>query len=167
MFPASAGMNRRRILPSTRLGYVSRVSGDEPQLGDANSPWVRVEVEMKSIQRIIPLDALLRPGEYLAAAYPAFGWISEHQERILTVQKKTEITYASMVAWVKCQCGAALNVLAEIEGSAEAALGKVIRRGEIPARLKASSWLYTDQEYVHEEPRIQPHREVFDAMAFA
>lgn len=161
------GKGRTLYIGNRKNGKFCRVYEKGKQLGDASSSWVRVEVEMKSIQRIIPLDALLRPGEYLAAAYPAFGWISEHQERILTVQKKTEITYASMVAWVKRQCGAALNVLAEIEGSAEAALGKVIRRGEIPARLKASSWLYTDQEYVHEEPRIQPHREVFDAMAFA
>lgn len=71
-----------------------------------------------------------------------------------------------MCDWLKRQCGAALNVLAEIEGSAEAALQKVIRIGEIPRRMKASSWLYPD-DYIHEMPRIQPHREVFDAMAFA
>lgn len=47
------------------------------QLGDKASEWVRVEAEMKSVNRIIPFDALLRPGEYLAAAYPAFAWINE------------------------------------------------------------------------------------------
>ena len=160
------GKGRTIYVGNRKNGKFCRVYEKGKQLGDANSPWVRVEVEMKAINRIIPLDALLRPGEYLAAAYPALSWISEHQERIITVQKKTEISYAVMCDWLKRQCGAALNVLAEIEGSAEAALQKVIRVGEIPKRMKSSSWLYPER-YIHEEPWIQPHREVFDEMALA
>ncbi|MEW6563602.1 MAG: replication initiation factor domain-containing protein [Pseudomonadota bacterium] len=61
------------------------------QLGDSSSEWVRYEVEFKSVDRVIPFDALLKAGEYLAAAYPALSFISEKQSRIATVQKAAQI----------------------------------------------------------------------------
>lgn len=132
-------------------GKFARIYEKGRELGDRNSEWCRVEVEMKSVDRIIPFEVLLDAGAYLAATYPAFAWVSDRQERILTEQKKTEITYQSMCAWLKKQCGAALNVVAHIEGSAQAALEKIIR-DEIPARLKVPSYLHGGQ-WLHDRQR--------------
>lgn len=135
-------------------GKFARIYEKGRELGDKSSEWTRIEVELKSVDRIIPFDVLLKAGEYLAATYPAFAWISEHQERIFTEQKKAEVTYDSMMAWLKRQCGAALNVARAIEGSAEAALSKIVR-DEIPSRLKVPSHLYGG-EWLHERTREVP-----------
>lgn len=121
-------------------GKYARIYEKGKQLGDPKSPWCRVEVEFKSVDRIIPFDALLKPGEYLAASYPAFGWLSTNQERIKTIQKTTEISYASMCAWLVKQCGSALAVVAEIEGGAAQAFEKVGKFKKIPARLRVPHW---------------------------
>lgn len=121
-------------------GKYARIYEKGKQLGDADSPWVRLEVEFKSVDRVIPFDALLNPGEYLAASYPAFGWLESNQKRIKTVQKSTEISYAAMCDWLLRQCGSALAVVAEIEGGAQQALDKVGIFKKMPSRLHIPHW---------------------------
>jgi phage replication initiation protein len=116
-------------------GKFARIYEKGKQLGDASSSWCRVEVEFKSVDRLIPFDSLLRPGEYLSASYPAFSWISECQERIKTQQKATAITYDAMLAWLKRQCGAALSVAAKIEGDVQKVFDLVAQTDKIPSRL--------------------------------
>lgn len=58
-------------------GKLCRVYEKGRQLGDRNSKWVRIEVELHSTNREIPLEILLGCGDYLAGAYPALGWICE------------------------------------------------------------------------------------------
>lgn len=117
------------------------------QLGDENSNWLRYEVEYKSVDRDIPFDVLLRPGEYMAAAYPVLAFVSKRQERILTTQKALEITYEKMLFWLKKQCGAALWVASELEGVD--VLKKLVREGDIPKRLKVPDWRSGVGEYIH------------------
>jgi len=159
------GKGRTLYIGNRANGKFCRVYEKGRQLGDKNSEWVRVEVEFKSIDREIPFEILLEPGQYLAAAYPAFGWISEHQERILTTQKKTEITYDAACEWLKKQVGAWVNVLVGIEGSAEKAVQKIIR-DELPKRIQVPMW-QTVGECLHEYAKPQQSKEVFDSMAFA
>lgn len=122
---------------------------------------------MKAVSRILDFEILLYPGRYLAASYPAFAWINDVQERIVTTQKKVEITYKRSIEWAKQQVGALLYVMREIEGSAEAVISKLIREGEFPKRLKLPSYLWAP-ESVHEYPKQQVvSRDVFDAMALA
>lgn len=40
------------------------------QLGDTDSPWFRVEVELRNQSRIIPFDILLNPTQYFSGFYP-------------------------------------------------------------------------------------------------
>lgn len=156
------GKGRTVYVGNRANGKFCRVYEKGRQLGDKNSEWVRIEVEFKAIDRQIPYEILLEPGQYLAAAYPAFNWISEHQERILTTQKKTEITYAAMLDFAKRQMGAIVNVIATIEGSAERAI-EAIRRDAIPGRMKVPMWQLVG-ECVHEVVRPALPREVADAM---
>lgn len=159
------GKGRTIYIGNRESGKFCRVYEKGRQLGDKNSEWVRIEVEMKAVHRFIPFEVLLEPGQYLAAAYPAFGWISQHQERIVTTQKKTEITYQSLLAYLKRQVGAAINVVVAIEGSAEQAVQKIIRDA-IPARMKVPHW-QTVGECIHEWKRMQLPQDVFDDMALA
>lgn len=129
-------------------GKYCRVYEKGRQLGDKNSEWVRVEVEFKSTDRIIPFDALIRPGEYLAAAYPAFSWINERQERIYTTQKIVTANVDRAVAWLKHQCGASIKSLVEIFG-VEGALSKIIRDGE-PSWTKVPNFLLSPPA-IHQE----------------
>ena len=162
-----SGKGRTLYIGTRENGKFCRVYEKGKQLGDKASEWVRVEVEYKSVNRQIPFDVLLKAGEYLAAAYPALSWVSERQERIVTEQKAGEITYKQMVEWLKKQCGAAINVMVEMEASISDVIEKIIRPGDIPTRLKKASFL-SGQEYLHVDPPVpQLTRERFDAMALA
>ncbi len=129
------GKGRTLYVGNRRNGKFFRGYEKGKQLGDPASNWLRLEVEFKSVDREIPFDVLTRAGEYLAAAYPCLAFISEHQERIITTQKTMQITYASMCEWLRRQCGAAINVALEMEGSLEAFITKCVRVGEMPKRL--------------------------------
>ncbi|MBW7902264.1 MAG: replication initiation factor domain-containing protein [Rhodocyclaceae bacterium] len=135
-------------------GKFARIYEKGRELGDKSSEWNRVEAELKSIGRTIPFEALLEAGCYLAACYPAFAWISERQERIVTEQKKAEVTYESGCAWLKKQVGAWINALLQIEGSPEAVIAKIIR-DEIPSRLKVPSYLFGG-DWLHDRKREYP-----------
>lgn len=105
------------------------------QLGDKESPWVRLEVEIKSVDRHIPFDVLLRPGDYMAAQYPVLNFISQRQDRIATVSKTVQKSYSKMMGWLRHQCGAALNVALQVEGDAEKLLKQIVREGKTPKGL--------------------------------
>lgn len=133
------GKGRTVYVGNRKNGKFFRGYEKGKQLGDPTSPWVRLECELKSVDRMIPFDVLTRAGQYLAATYPALGFISRHQERILTTQKTMQVAYKSMVGWLKTQAGAAINAMLEIEGTAEAVIS-AIRRDAIPSRLKVPDY---------------------------
>ena len=159
------GKGRTLYVGSRKNGKFCRVYEKGRELGDPNSEWCRVEVEFKSVDRELPLEMLLEPGQYLAAAYPALSWISEVQHRILTIQKKLEISYDFMVRCVKTQFGKALWVMLQMEKSAEKVLSMVSREG-FPDRLKLPMWQESEQG-MHQSKPVQMDRKFFDQMALA
>ena len=60
-----------------RSGKVLRVYEKGKQLGDVTSPWVRVEVQLGNKHRPLPWEALSRPADVLAGAYPALESVSQ------------------------------------------------------------------------------------------
>jgi len=127
------GKGRTLYIGNRDNGKFCRVYEKGRQLGDKNHPWVRIEVEFKAVDRVIPFDVLLRPGEYLAASYPAFEWINARQERIVTTQKKTELDYAKALQTVKRQFGHYLHWIFSIEPDIETAISKITRSDKTPA----------------------------------
>jgi phage replication initiation protein len=115
-------------------GKFARIYEKGRQLGDKSSEWVRIEGELKAVDRIIPFDVLTDAGAYLAAMYPAFGWIKEVQTRIITTQKAATIKYSACLDWLKKQCGASLWFCAEVEGGIENLFQK-IKQERAPKRL--------------------------------
>jgi phage replication initiation protein len=129
------GRGRTFYVGKRENGKVLRVYEKGMQLGEKWHPWVRWEIELHSVDRVIPWDVLLEPGKYVAGAYPkATGWIQEQMSRIRTIQNTAQISYNYMTACTSISYGKHLNVMLEIEGSAEKVLEKLIRNG-IPKRL--------------------------------
>lgn len=147
------GKGRTVYVGNRENGKFLRVYEKGRQLGDPNSEWVRVELELKAQDRYIPFDVLLKAGEYLAGSYLALNWIRETQQRIKTIQKSAQITYDSMKEWLHVQCGAALNAIRECEEDFLGAVQKLCRE-ELPARLKSMPL---------KGPRVSLHRMATEA----
>jgi phage replication initiation protein len=106
------------------------------QQGDPRSPWVRHEVEWKGRDRVIPLDVVLRPHEYLAGMYPALAWISSVRCVVPVMRKRMQIAYAALVESCRVSYGRLLWAMAEIEGSVEAAFARLVAGvDDVPKRL--------------------------------
>lgn len=137
-----AGLGRRVFRGRTfavgrrASGKYARIYERGKKLGSSSSPWVRIEVEHKAVERVLPFDMLLQPGKYLAGSYPALKWISETQNRIQTHKKQLEITLESSIAFVKNQAGQHINVLLEALG--EEGFVQAVRRDGIPKRFKVA-----------------------------
>jgi phage replication initiation protein len=146
------GKGRTFNIGNRANGKFCRIYEKGRQLGDENSEWVRIEVEFKSCDRVIPFDALLRPGEYLAASYPAFAWISERQERIMTTQKVCSANVDKAVKWIRHQCGASIGLMVDLFG-VESFLEKVRRDGN-PAWSKVPNFLLSPEGMTSKVGRI-------------
>jgi phage replication initiation protein len=106
------------------------------QLGCPWHPWVRWELSYGNKGRVIPWEVLLEPGRYVVGAYPkALGWVQEEMTRIRTLQKQTQISYDAAVAQAKLQFGPTLNLVLQVEGSAEKAV-ELLRRDGVPRRVQ-------------------------------
>ncbi|MGY1488693.1 replication initiation factor domain-containing protein [Methylobacillus pratensis] len=119
------------------------------QLGGTDSPWMRLEVEFKSVDRVIPFEILLFPHEYFAAAYPILGSFSVDIQRIKTVQKTVQTCYERTQKWLKRQCGAAINLMLNVEGSAERVVELIKREGKLPKGVLPPSYRHVDSSLHH------------------
>lgn len=119
-------------------GKTMRIYEKGKQLGDSDSPWVRWELELHNQDREIPWEVILEPGRFVAASYPCMAWVNEIQERIKTSQKTAKISYEYLIHYARLAYGPLINVMLEIEGSAEKVLERLRREG-VPARLDLGS----------------------------
>jgi phage replication initiation protein len=142
-----SGRGRTLNVGCRQSGKMARIYEKGKQLaGDCGRllpDWVRVEGEFHSKDREIPLDVLVRPGQYLAGMYPAFAFVDTNvQTRIKTKKNLAKLAYESAVSVARNQIGKLVNVMREIEGSADAVVSKLLREG-IPRRLASISADYT------------------------
>lgn len=120
-----------------RNGKLLRIYEKGKQLGDPSSPWVRWEVELHNIHRLIPWDVLERPGDYVAGAYPCMSWVSERASRIRTIKAQDAISYARLQHVGSVAYGTLVNVMMQREGSAERVV-ELLKREGVPRRLTFS-----------------------------
>lgn len=106
------------------------------QLGDRESPWFRVEVEMRAKDRLIPLEVLTDPTPYLAGAFPALAYLSERQNRIRTVKKAIEVSLQRSIETGRNAVGKLVNVLLTSAGWSESEVIGALWRDGIPSRLR-------------------------------
>jgi phage replication initiation protein len=117
-------------------GKMLRIYEKGKQLGDSQSPWVRVEVELRNKSRLIPWDALTRPGNYLAGAYPCLAYLSTIQDKIKTITKAVEISLEASVEHLHQTGGKLINLLMHVHSGDAFAVVDGLKRPGIPQRLK-------------------------------
>lgn len=128
------GKGRTFYVGCRKNGKLMRVYEKGKQLGDANSSWVRWELELHNRGREIPFAVLLEPGRYVAGSYRCMRWVQEEASRIRTIRRTGEIGYAHLSRYLRIGYGRLINVMLAVEGSPEAVIEK-IRRDGVPARL--------------------------------
>jgi phage replication initiation protein len=129
------GTGRTFYVGKRKNGKMMRIYEKGMQLGSKFDPWVRWELELHSVDREIPWEVLLYPGSYVAGSYPnATSWINDKMERIQTIQKSTQISYDFLTECASIGYGKLINVMLEVEGSAEKVIQKLTRQG-FPKRL--------------------------------
>lgn len=106
------------------------------QLGDPSSQWVRVELEIKNKDTIIPLDILLQP-ETFFCQYP---WLrnlrDSNAERLETKIQRAEITVEASKKIIKTQFGKYLRVLRGLADSDEELINQLQSDDDVwPDRL--------------------------------
>lgn len=130
------GKGRTFHVGNRKNGKIIRIYEKGQQLGCPWHPWVRWKVELHNVDRVIPWEVLIEPGRYLVGSYPkVLAWVQEEMTPIRTIQKQQQIGYDHLTATLKNAYGPMLNVMREVEGSAEAVLNKLVRPGA-PRRLR-------------------------------
>lgn len=84
--------------------------------GLMDSKWLRGEVELRSVNRVIPWDALIHPAQYYAGAYEACHWLCNHATatKVPTATKTGEASAARCIAWVKRVVAPTLVQIAQV-----------------------------------------------------
>jgi len=130
------GRGRTLYIGSSKNGKLARIYEKGMQLGLPYQPWVRWEVQLGSRDRIIPWEAVLEPGKYLAGSYiNALSWISEEQSRIRTLQNTATLSYEHLTHWHKNSWGKHINAMMMKEGENAYKVIELLRRDGLPARL--------------------------------
>lgn len=104
------------------------------QLGDENSPWVRIEVRFAAVDRVIPFDCMTQPAQFLASSYPPFEKLSAVHALIEIIKKSGEIAIDHLIEHCSIGYGRLFNYMKKIGYTAEQIVDKISREG-IPKRL--------------------------------
>jgi len=148
---------------SRESGKLLRCYEKGKQLGDKKSKWVRLEVELHSDQRVIPLDAMIKPAEYLAATYPALSFLSQEQCKIKTIVKQSTLTIERIIENQVTNTRKAINMMKHICGmSNDEIVDKFLKdieepesRESMPVRLKVPTF----EEWVVNRQQPEKHQE--------
>lgn len=147
------GRGRTFYVGLRKNGKLMRIYEKGKQLGDPESLWVRWELELHNRSREIPFDVLIKPGQYVAGAYPCTAWVHDQASRIATIQKSSAIGYDVLIESASTSYGRLFNVMMEQEGSAEAVVD-LLRRPGLPRRLEQPA--VPDCEGFPEQPPCDP-----------
>ncbi|WP_323142695.1 replication initiation factor domain-containing protein [Massilia phyllosphaerae] len=84
------GTGRTFYVGKRKNGKMLRVYEKGMQLDHRGHPWVRWEVELHNVDRVIPWEVLLEPARYVVGSYPkALQWVQKEMCRIRTIQQQT------------------------------------------------------------------------------
>lgn len=128
-------------------GKMCRIYEKGKQQGKVDSNWTRWEVELRSKDREIPLDILLRPEDYFVGAYPVLAFVQmyvpvEQVTRVTTRKKKVKTVYDNSVIHARRSVGKLINVMRssrEMSDSEIVAALTSIDPCAVPSRLKQAN----------------------------
>lgn len=105
--------------------------------------WFRVEVELRSINRRIPLEAVLDPSAYFAGAnsYCALLADSSRVERVVTKRKTVTLSLSHLTDYARIGYGKLLKVFLDAGVSPEAIVTRLtVGADGLPRRLRLCSY---------------------------
>lgn len=110
------------------------------QLGNQNSNWLRIEVELHSKDRVIPHDIVLKKSQYFSGSHKALAqFIDSAAEKIKTIQTTHETSLEIMTGHMMTSYGKLIDQLCiENNDDAKALIAKIRVKG-IPNRLKKTA----------------------------
>lgn len=129
------GSGRTLYVGRRKNGKVYRAYEKGKQLGDAASPWVRHEVELHNVDRVIPWDVLWNPGKYLAGAYPYLSWVQHDQCRIRSIRKAASISLQHLAKHCRRTYGRLIDALT-LKGLQPEEIVRALARDGVPDRLE-------------------------------
>ena len=110
-----------------------RVYEKGKQLGDSESPWVRVELELHNRDIVIPHEILIDAGQYLTGAFPVFERLfSDYEEapaKFERVKKQQDVSAEHCVKYGAIQVSGVVNLLERMGLDAEAIV-EVLKDGK-------------------------------------
>lgn len=119
--------------------------------------WVRVELELKNQDRTIPLEVLLRPGQYLAGSYPALANMHKLQDVIKTAKTSAKSAFERSIETTRHQFGKHIWTHVQILGADEAIRLLTAGKEEIPASLNFDTFeQYQESTYLHADRPLLP-----------
>jgi len=125
---------------SRESGKYFRAYEKGKQLGDKNSKWVRLELEILNKKRAIPYEILDKVGEYLSGGYRCLEFLNTEQSRIVTLQKSEKISYEHLELYAKQSYGRFIDVMLYVyDGCPELVVEQLRRDDALPARLIPAS----------------------------
>ncbi|WP_372522454.1 replication initiation factor domain-containing protein [Sulfuricaulis sp.] len=116
-------------------GNFLRVYEKGKKHGDPQSPWVRVELELRGKNRHVPWDVLTKPGDYLSGSFPCLRFLSAHQDKAKTIRKITEISLERSIEHARSSCGPLINLLMQMHDGDAVVVVDLLRRDGVPRRL--------------------------------
>lgn len=100
------GHSRTFQIGKRESGKLIRLYEKGHQFGMMEDQWVRAEVELRSVNRVIPWAALMQPGEFFAGAYEFCNWLvhqgveSIKPQRVMTQTKVATVSVEAAMRWV-------------------------------------------------------------------
>lgn len=105
------------------------------QLGASDSEWTRFEVEIRNIDRDIPLDIVVNPDKYFAGAYACLKkLLASPAATIPTHQKEGQITLERLTHLARVSYGKLIEVMRVYLSASE--IIKELARPGLPRRLE-------------------------------
>lgn len=150
------GKGRTLYIGKRTNGLFVRIYEKGLQLGSTEKPnWVRCEVELKAIDRIIPFEVLLRPHHYLAGSFPIFNQLNKIQTRVETYQHEVKADLAHREKWGKRQSGGFINLLSQL-GYTDTQIIEKLKGKKVPKAFQ-QKFLENNLSNVHQVPSTLAH----------
>jgi len=155
------GRGRTVYIGCRESGKFARFYEKGRKEGDKESLWTRAEIELKSSDRLIPLDILLHPSDYFLGAYPCLAFLKSDlttPERIKVKEKAATIAFERSIEIVKTQVGKYITFLRKHFNDDDLLLAKISHSDPniMPKRLQQPlKGLNTCGSFLHEFEQLR------------
>ncbi|MFS8934746.1 replication initiation factor domain-containing protein [Cupriavidus taiwanensis] len=129
------GRGRTLYIGKAKNGKLIRCYEKGKQLGDPDSPWLRLEVQWGNRDRVIPYDAITDTDSYFVGAAPFFSTVLASVPRMVkTIGKGAAIVAAKLAEHGRDAYGRFINQLVRAKWTADQIVS-LLRREGAPKRM--------------------------------